>query len=298
VLLCQPFWMWGGEMGANECNVVIGNEAVWTSEPTEETGLLGMDLLRLGLERGGTAEEALKVITELLETHGQGGSCSETGKWYYHNSFLICDPSEVWVLETAGRHWVAERKTSGYRNISNGLTIHGGFERSFKGLQAHVESQGSAKKDSEGKLDFCRSFATSDTLTGDDDDGRFGRVKKLLCQRIKNAADDGTATEDNKNWSSREHKGDGFLTPEAAKEVLRDEEINMTGAFTTTCSMISILPTQEDMKRGTQRVALHLVTGTPDATFGLYKPFILGRATKVSERQGGTFRTYVSLNDD
>ena len=36
--------------------------------------MLGMDLLRLGLERASSAKEALNVITGLLETYGQVGS--------------------------------------------------------------------------------------------------------------------------------------------------------------------------------------------------------------------------------
>lgn len=123
VILSQPRWIWGAEMGANECGVVIGNEAVWTVEPYKSTGLLGMDLLRLALERGETALSALNVITALLEQYGQGGNCAEYFSMNYHNSFILADKGEAWVLETAGSYWVAERVQQGTRSISNNLSI-------------------------------------------------------------------------------------------------------------------------------------------------------------------------------
>ena len=64
VLLSRPFWMWGAEMGINQHGLVIGNEAVFSKVPAnKEPALLGMDLLRLALERAQTASEAVDVIS-------------------------------------------------------------------------------------------------------------------------------------------------------------------------------------------------------------------------------------------
>ena len=81
-----------------------------------------MDLLRLGLERGRTADDAKRAITDLLERHGQGGSAQYGGRRFYHNSFIIADPGTAWVLETSGRHWVA-RRVRGRAAVSNLATI-------------------------------------------------------------------------------------------------------------------------------------------------------------------------------
>ena len=158
VVLSKPRWMWGCEMGANEFGVVGGNEAVDTRACAElgaDQRLLGMDLLRLSLERSKSAREAVQICTSLLEFYGQGGGCAEDDDgWTYENGFLFADPSEAFVLETAGMSWwVAERVPKGsWRNISNGISIRSNIFAMHAGLKEHCKSK--AWWDGEEPFDF------------------------------------------------------------------------------------------------------------------------------------------------
>ncbi len=131
VLGSRPTWMWGLEHGVSAHRVAIGNERVWTTDDPRAVppGLIGMDLVRLGLERATTADGAVDVITSLLERHGQGGSGEEGGDEPYWSSFLVTDPAAGRVLETSGRTWVAAPVGAGAA-ISNRLTLRTEWTRS------------------------------------------------------------------------------------------------------------------------------------------------------------------------
>jgi secernin len=157
VLLSKPFWMWGAEMGANEHGVVIGNEAIFSKVPAgKEPGLIGMDTLRLALERAGTARAALQVIVDLLEVYGQSGNCGFTHGFYYHNSYMIADRQEAWVLETVDRQWAAE-KVRDIRSISNGLTIGREWDLASDHLIDYAVERGLCKKRAD--FDFSRCYS-------------------------------------------------------------------------------------------------------------------------------------------
>lgn len=157
ILLSKPFWMWGGEMGANEHGVMIGNEAVFTKIKKDGTPkLLGMDLLRLALERSRSAEEAMHVIIELLERYGQGGNCGFFHKLDYDNSYLIADGKEAWVLETAGKHWAAEHVRD-VRAICNRITIETKWDLASKDLVNYAVDRGWCKKREDFNFHKCYS---------------------------------------------------------------------------------------------------------------------------------------------
>ncbi len=128
-IISRPTWIWGAEMGVNEKGVAIGNEAVFSFTRLEKNGLLGMDILRLTLHSAASAKEATEIITFLIQKYGQGGNCAFRGKLTYHNSFLIADTMEAFVLETAGKK-VAVKHINNFYSISNIYTIGSDYDHS------------------------------------------------------------------------------------------------------------------------------------------------------------------------
>jgi secernin len=172
VLGSQPFWLWGFEHGINERGVVIGNEAIWTKAARQQVGLLGMDLIRLGLERGATAREALDVMAALLEEHGQGGSPrhNDPHATCYDSSFILADPREAWVLETSGRDWVARRVDGAY-SISNIPCLTTEFDLASPALRAR------------SGLDFARDVGEYTEHPQTSGRTRCARSRQLLQER-------------------------------------------------------------------------------------------------------------------
>ena len=120
----RPRWMWGVEHGVNDAGVAIGNETIYTTlDPRPfPDALLGMDLVRLGLERAASAFDAIEVMTDLLERYGQGGTGHDGARRPYWSSFLVADPVDAYVLETSGTTWECEA-VERTRAISNRTTI-------------------------------------------------------------------------------------------------------------------------------------------------------------------------------
>ncbi|MDF2675030.1 MAG: dipeptidase [Clostridiales bacterium] len=139
-ILSRPVWMWGAEMGVNEYGLSIGNEAVFSKEKLQRDGLLGMDMLRLALHNNKSAEEAVDFIINLIAEVGQGGDGGYKSSLKYHNSFLIKDFDNAYVLETSGKHW-AYKKVDKCASISNAYSIRDDFDKSDSDASYNFKQQ-------------------------------------------------------------------------------------------------------------------------------------------------------------
>lgn len=167
----SPYWCWGHEMGVNVAGVAIGNEALFTRDLAAKVararggedvtpGILGMELVRLGLERGSSSTAAVEVMTELLERYGQWGAgtvSQSRADAAYDNSYIVADNDRVWVLETVGRRWAAREVSEPFWAVSNEPTIRHDWDRCAADLDSHARARGWACPS--GDLDFAETVA-------------------------------------------------------------------------------------------------------------------------------------------
>src|SRR5208337_5163169 len=235
VIGSRPFWLWGFEHGLNEHGVAIGNEAVLTRETLPATGLLGMDLVRLGLERSKTARKATEIIGALIERYGQGGSGQYDVDFRYCGGFIIADHGEAYLLESSARQWIA-RRVEDRACISNRFTIDAGTLGSAD-VESYARERGWCD---ESSFDFAAAYSSrnagkdkSDPLTAR---GRLARSRELVARNGRRTIRELLAI-------LRDHGARGEMPP-AGEPAARDDSptLCMHGAVSaTTASMVAEL---------------------------------------------------------
>jgi secernin len=178
----RPYWCWGYEHGFNEHQVVIGNEALPSRLPeAAEAKLVGMELIRLGLERSRTAAEAVQVITDLIGQYGQGKFANNAGIRTYDNGYIVADPLEAYIIETAGHQWAVKQVAKAV-GISNVYSLGSDWDSLSPGAQADALARGWAPGEG-GRFDFAATYADPDSWGGSGS-GRRARSCALLDWRL------------------------------------------------------------------------------------------------------------------
>ena len=155
----KPYWCAGYEHGYNEHQVVIGNEAlpsllIEASDPK----LVGMEVLRLGLERSKSAEEAVDIIAGLTSEFGQGKFSNSAGVRTYDNIFLIGDPTSAYVVECVGHDW-AVKQVENVTSISNISQIGADADRVSPGAKSQATKLGLFETGFGDNFAFSSAFA-------------------------------------------------------------------------------------------------------------------------------------------
>jgi len=241
VIGSRPYWLWGFEHGLNEHGVAIGNHTVFTKDALAGQGLIGMDLVRLGLERARTARAAVEVVCGLVEAHGQGGSGYADTDWPYHNSFLIADRSEAYLLETSDRRW-AVRRVLDVGSASNHLGIGADWDALAEGTIEHAIANGWWDEANDGRFDFAAAFRDTAVVPAVVSSGRHRRTCEVLTHGR------GTLTPAALRAALRDHYGSA---PRASGYTPEDERyfsvcMHADPVGTTTASMIARLPADPD----------------------------------------------------
>lgn len=269
VFLSKPFQTWGAEIGVNEYGVAIGNESVFTNLklPKKNLGLSGLDLVRLALERSKNAKQALDQITYLLEIYGQDGCGGYQNKnLFYHNSFIIADRTDGFLLETADRFWVA-KKIQEFTAISNELTIGSDYEYSSKNLESILLKEKNRNREFSFKKYFSDHFYTYFS---------FPKIRKQSHEHLAN-----TAKNQNGNYKIldsinilKSHPLPDFEF-EVTKSSIKSICLHASG-YTTPNQTNGSMVVEWDVSELSQEPLQILHTGTSTPCLSLFKPFYFG----------------------
>lgn len=155
----RPYSIFGFEHGINDQGVIIGNEAVTGRETPElQWGLIGMDILRLTLERADSAAKAIEIMGELLETYGTGGDPLIRPQ-YFNANYIVADYNEAYIFESCQRFWAA-KKIGNAGHIGNLYSITDDYDLIGKNVIKEASEKGWCRN--EARINISETFSLSD----------------------------------------------------------------------------------------------------------------------------------------
>jgi len=186
---------------------------------------------------------------------------------YYHNSFLIANADDAWVLETVDKQWAAKQVKDVY-SISNCLTIGNQYDLSSKNLVDFATQEGVSKSKNDFHLardfnDFLyTSFAKSRTR------------REITFNSLK--AQKGKVSIETMMSTLRNHRDENF-DPQTS---ITKQDVCMHAGFgpirisQSTASLVVYMDTSHPIL---------FATGTAAPCTSLFKPFWLDTASYLNE---------------
>ena len=142
---------WGYGQGINEYQVSVAANDAPTRDMLKFTkGLHDNDLIRLVLERSKTARESVDVIADLVSKYGIA---------WNGNIFEVGDPNEVWIIEIAGKRWVAKCYKDAILAFSNQYQITDDYDLAAPDLIDYAVGQDWVPEGTK-KINFREIYST------------------------------------------------------------------------------------------------------------------------------------------
>jgi dipeptidase len=264
----------------NEHGLVIGNEAIFSKIPAnKKPALLGMDLLRAALERAMTPREAVQVIIDLLEKFGQGGNCEQDDELYYHNSFILANADDAWVLETVDKQWAAKQIKDVY-SISNCLTIKDQWDIASPDLVELAVKKGFAR--SKQSFDLAQDYSDFIFTT-------FGKGRNRRATTFGMLDEQKSKVSIESMMGTLRHHDDQHFDPQSG---ITDVDVCMHAGFgpirvsQSTASMVVYLDKNKP---------LIFATGTSAPCTSIFKPFWMDAASALGLGPAPTAQADASL---
>ena len=109
-------------------------------------------IFRLALERSESAENAVDVISNLINKHNQDEPADASPKY----GFFICDTKEAFVLNIVGKLWAAEKISEGFKAFGKGFAVTTKIDKKSDGLEDKLKELGLFDG---SELNFSKAFS-------------------------------------------------------------------------------------------------------------------------------------------